>query len=413
MSKYNTEIANYIFDNYVFNQELLNHDENIKQLELLVDNKRAIKIEVPYVDEYYSPVSEYNIICKFLIKHDKTLKKYVTPDNDPLQNTKIHNRRLVLDDYMTGLKKYRLELGTYYVQLGNKSEDEYAVLTTSKDKEDRYCFSFTLYLIGEKYDKYRDKIFEKISEFKEKKKELNKNMHNRICYDFSKMDDIKFKPFDFMVFDEKEQVIDMINKWKENLPEYSKYKIVPKLSILLHGLPGTGKSTFYKALADLLDIDTVISLSPGYFIDTFSGGDNQRRYVDGVICIDDIDCICKSREDEKDNRENSAIMHNLLSFLDNPPTTFIKHNDQFYEVAIVVATTNYFDRLDDAVKRYGRFDMKIHMDYFNKEKASEFCQIYGLKLEDVVKKNITDKFKIAPAELEALCISNIDKNMKG
>jgi ATP-dependent 26S proteasome regulatory subunit len=109
-------------------------------------------------------------------------------------------------------------------------------------------------------------------------------------------------------------------------------------------------------------------------------------------------------------------MHNLLSFLDNPPTVTIDHNGKTYEVAIVVATTNYYDKLDGAVKRYGRFDKKVEMNYFNRNLADKFCKIYDLKLEDVIPKKrlpIKDDFTIAPAELEALCIANIDKGIKG
>lgn len=413
MAKYNTEVANYIFDNYIFNQELVKHDENLSQLDLLVDNKRAVRIDVPFCDDFYGLVSEYNVVCKFLIKEDKSLKKFTMVENDP-SLPRTRSRKTIIDDYMNELKQYRIEFGTYYVHLGDKSEDNYAVLHSEKDKDDSFCFSFRLYLIGPKCYKYRSKIFDKLNEYKERRKKLQKESHNRICYDFNNIDEIKFKPFDFMVFENKDEILKTIETWKNNLPKYSKYKIIPKLSVLLHGLPGTGKSTFYKALADMLDIDTVISLSPGYFLEMFGNGqEKQRRYMDGIIAIDDIDCICKSREDEKDNRENSAIMHNLLSFLDNPPTTFIKLDDQYYEVAIVVATTNYIDKLDKAVKRHGRFDLKIEMDYFNKERASEMCSIYELKLEDVINKPITDDFRIAPAELEALCISNIDKNMKG
>ena len=412
MGKYNAKIANYIYDNYVYERDLVEHEQTLKNLDLLVDNKKATKIEI-YIDRFFEPVSTYNVICKFLMKRDKSLYDYKTVEDE----SRGKSKRTVMDDYIKEFKGYDLESGTYYIHLGDKTKDEYAVFHVQADKDDDYCLQATLYFIGNKCYKYHKKMIKQLAEFKKHVKELRRSMRSRICYDFGRGEDIRFKPFDFMVFEGKDELIKSVDNWLDNLDEYEKFKIIPRLTILLYGLPGTGKSTFYKALAEKLDIDTVISLSPEYFVDLYSGEQsNTKRYAEGIICIDDIDCICKSREDENDNRENSAVMHNLLSFLDNPPTVTLEYNGKSYEVAIVVATTNYYDKLDGAVKRYGRFDKKVEMNYFDKKLAGEFCKIYDLKLEDVIPKKrlpLKDDFTIAPAELEALCIGNIDKAIKG
>jgi SpoVK/Ycf46/Vps4 family AAA+-type ATPase len=106
-------------------------------------------------------------------------------------------------------------------------------------------------------------------------------------------------------------------------------------------------------------------------------------------------------------------MSNLLSFLDNPPTFMYKaKNGVRYPVSIVIATTNYYDRLDEAVKREGRFDLKINMSYFDKNEAQEMCDLYGLKLEDLVGKIESDDWRMSPSELQALCIENVDSELK-
>ena len=84
-----------------------------------------------------------------------------------------------------------------------------------------------------------------------------------------------------------------------------------------------------------------------------------------------------------------------------------------YPISIVIATTNYYDKLDPAVKRYGRFDLTIKMDNFNKDEAQEMCDIYGLELNKVVKNSNSNKFSISPAKLQALCLKNIDNKLKG
>ena len=131
-----------------------------------------------------------------------------------------------------------------------------------------------------------------------------------------------------------------------------------------------------------------------------------------MFSIDDIDCICKSREIDN-NKDNNSQLSKLLAFLDNPPVFEFKASDGiYYPVSVVVASTNYYDKLDDAVKRYGRFDLKIEMDEFGKKEAEEMCKIYDLKLSDVVSDYNKKDFVISPSKLQALCLENIDKQMK-
>jgi hypothetical protein len=40
------------------------------------------------------------------------------------------------------------------------------------------------------------------------------------------------------------------------------------------------------------------------------------------------------------------------------------------------------------------------------------CDIYNLKLEDLVKDSNKKDFTISPSYLQALCLENIDKSMK-
>ena len=81
-------------------------------------------------------------------------------------------------------------------------------------------------------------------------------------------------------------------------------------------------------------------------------------------------------------------------------------------MSIVIATTNYYDKLDEAVKRYGRFDLKLEMNDFNKEQAEEMCSLYDLKLSDLVNNSDDINFTISPSYLQALCLENIDKALK-
>lgn len=405
------KISQYLFDDYLYNRELTSSEEILKNVDLLIDNNLAIKISSTE-DVSYSAVSRYKVASKFMCKYNKTLEKYrrtllseefgadfKTPETDPA---------------LLELSKCGLEAGTYYAYLGGGKHDDYAILRVTPDKDDNYLISFDLYIIGYNYLKYKDKYFKMYDKYKE----IQKNVKfEGISYvgGNKPFKEVKFKSFDQMIFKDKEKIIEYIDHWVDNIPKYYKYGITPKLSILLYGEPGTGKSTFTKAVAKYLGIETVMSVSPDYFSETddkMKGPGRSYRYNQFVIAVDDIDCVCKSREND-DSNENGQVLSNLLEFLDNPFTFYYKAKDGFYyPVSIIVATTNYIDKLDDAVKRYGRFDLKIEMNAFNRQQAEEMCAIYDLKLSDVFRKPIEKGFRISPSHLQALCLENIDKGLK-
>ena len=52
------------------------------------------------------------------------------------------------------------------------------------------------------------------------------------------------------------------------------------------------------------------------------------------------------------------------------------------------------------------------MKDFDKQDAEEMCNIYDLRLEDIVEDCNKKNFTISPARLQALCLENIDKSIK-
>lgn len=405
------KIAEYLYDDYIFNKEFSSTDELKRTLKLLVDNGLGCMITANEATDWLR-ISKYSIASLFMCKYNCELKKYKREpeEYDFCGSCKIAD----IDEKILSLSDTCLDNGVYYAYLGNDKHDDYAVMFVSTPApDDLYVVEFELYLIGKRFTKFKQKF----NKMYKKYRDLYQNTRNEyICYtDGRPSKEVKFKPFDKMVFTNKKDIIKYVDNWVENIPNYHKYGILPKLSIMLYGEPGTGKSTFTKALAHHLGIERVMTYAPSFFINDDNSPRNFPRtgpYIQSISSIDDIDCICNAREEDA-SRNNNNTMSTLLEFLDNPPSFYFKAKDgKEYMISIVVATTNYYDKLDPAVKRHGRFDLKVEMNQFNKDEAEEMCKIYDLKLEDIYHDKIGKDFKISPSYLQALCMENIDKNLK-
>ena len=414
----NKNIAEDIFNEYIYENDFQDNESSNEKLNLLVYNNLACKLEG--VDSVLSSNNNtYRVACKFIQKYNKTNKKY-RRRLSPYEFCGKESIVINTNDELTKLASTTLDSGVYYCQMDEKN---YAKLIVKfEDLDSRYNISYTFYIIGKQWKKWKNKFYEMLDYYNDI---VDKSENEYIYYtDGRPRVNVIFKPFDKVIMQEKDTLIKYIENWISNIPVYyDKYKIISKLSILIYGKPGTGKSTVTKAIAKYLGINSITSLSPDFFSPNNEENPRKRRssrYNDygeslgeeTVYTIDDIDCVCKSREDS-DEKENTETLMSLLSFLDNPPT-FYYHakNGKDYPISIVIATTNYFNRLDDAVKRYGRFDLKIEMDDFDRKQAQEMCDIYDLKLSDIVKNSHEKDFTISPSYLQALCLENVDKSLK-
>lgn len=407
----NMEISDRIITDFIYQKDLFKGSELLGNLETLKDNGVAVCISGSD-DVSFDGLSKYKLASKFITKYNKDLKNH---RRILLEYEFGNKQRQFVDDSaeLRKLAKCGLEKGIYCAEVETKKGSNYIVLNVDYDKRDSYLINYQLYIVGDDHLKIKDKFFKLYDKYEALSE---KNSREKISYSDNKPSKVTpFKPFSQVVFNEKDKILKYIDNWVSNIPQYYQYGMTPKLSILLHGEPGTGKSTFAKALAKYLNIDTVFSIAPSYFFDDMHNEGPKKRMIsmEHVQVIDDIDCVCKSR-DQSDEKDNTIILSNLLSYLDNPNTFYYKAKDGiYYPIAIVVATTNYYDKLDPAVKRYGRFDLKIEMTNFSIKEAKEMCDIYDLRLEDVITDPIDEKeFVISPAYLQAKCLENIDKSLK-
>lgn len=132
--------------------------------------------------------------------------------------------------------------------------------------------------------------------------------------------------------------------------------IVPK-GLLYMGPPGTGKTYFAKCLAGDANINFV-EFKMSKILDKYVG-ESERNLEKALNCfeslapvgvfIDEIDQAL-SRGDNDTNSVSRNLFGMFLAFLSEP-----KHRGKI----LWIGATNYPNKLDEALKRAGRFDKKI------------------------------------------------------
>jgi len=172
-----------------------------------------------------------------------------------------------------------------------------------------------------------------------------------------------------------------------NAETFREVGVEPPSGVLLHGPPGTGKTMLAKAVANETDA-TFIKMAGSELVRKFIG-EGARLVRDlfelaserepAVIFIDEIDAVATTRTDSKTSgdAEVQRTMMQLLSEMDG--------FDDRGEVRIMAAT-NRFDMLDEAILRPGRFDRLIEVPKPDVEGRKRILEIHASELnlgEDV------------------------------
>src|SRR6056297_967345 len=181
--------------------------------------------------------------------------------------------------------------------------------------------------------------------------------------------------------DQIREVREAVEDPLENPEQFEKVGVEPPSGVLLHGPPGTGKTMLAKAVANESDA-TFIKMAGSELVRKFIG-EGARLVRDlfelaaerepAVIFIDEIDAVAAKRTDSKTSgdAEVQRTMMQLLSEMDG--------FDDRGEIRIMAAT-NRFDMLDEAILRPGRFDRLIEVPKPGPEGREKILEIHSREI---------------------------------
>ncbi|XP_065269751.1 mitochondrial chaperone BCS1 [Emys orbicularis] len=155
-----------------------------------------------------------------------------------------------------------------------------------------------------------------------------------------------------------EKIVQDVKEFIENPKWYSERGIPYRRGYLLYGPPGCGKSSFITALAGELEYGIcLLSLSDRSLSDDRLNHLLSVAPQQSIILLEDVDAAFVSRDLAVENPTayqgmGRLTFSGLLNALDGVAST---------EARIVFMTTNHVDRLDPALVRPGRVDLKQYV----------------------------------------------------
>jgi cell division protease FtsH len=157
----------------------------------------------------------------------------------------------------------------------------------------------------------------------------------------------------------KDELMD-IAEWLREPERFAALGAKPPRGVLLYGPPGTGKTMLARAVAAQAGVD-FFAASGSSFVEMFVGRGaarirrlfkEARKSGRAVVFIDEIDAVGGSRgSGDGGSSEQEQTLNQLLVELDG--------FERSTGTVIVIAASNYVDKLDKALLRPGRFDRQV------------------------------------------------------
>lgn len=204
--------------------------------------------------------------------------------------------------------------------------------------------------------------------------------------------EVKVKPMDRVVLPPliSESIIPDVENFLKSEKWYLDICIPYKRGYCLYGPPGTGKTTLALALANFTKRNIYCLNLNSLESDTRLPEAFSQMDDEAILLIEDIDKVFSGRENV--NPSSKVTFSSLLNCLDG---AFYKHG------LITIITTNHIDKLDEALLRTGRIDMKIEVPNPSDREISKYLTLF---YEQPV--TIIGIFGMKMSDVQEICLSN-------
>ena len=207
----------------------------------------------------------------------------------------------------------------------------------------------------------------------------------------------------FLEEDKKSVILKTIDDFIKAEQWYLDNGIPYHLGMLLYGSPGTGKSSLIKAIASYMNYDI-------YYLPVRSLArleDSMDTLPEqSIIVIEDIDCekVLHTRSGNSENSDSSETAKQVRDI-----SSIVNFSDVLNVIdgvcsahgRILITTTNHIEKLDPALIRPGRIDLKVELGYVNVEIFNQFSKRFlGKEFADSIKL----KERLSCAELQNLML---------
>lgn len=190
--------------------------------------------------------------------------------------------------------------------------------------------------------------------------------------------------------EDKFKLLNILSLYKKNKETFISLGLQDKLGVLLHGLPGTGKTScinaiasylgFHLAIVDMSTVKTNEHLSMIF--------DKLNSCCENTIAVfEDIDVMT----DVVLNRESNGelTLSHFLNLLDGSLTK---------DGTIFIVTTNHKEKLDPAFVREGRFNVDIEMKLADHFQCGEIFKTFFKRELSTELLELLPEFKFSPAK---------------
>lgn len=185
----------------------------------------------------------------------------------------------------------------------------------------------------------------------------------------------------------KEKILSDIEIWKKSKPDYVRRGIPYRRGHCYHGPPGTGKTTIVKAVAKEFGFNV-------YSIDLKKTEDDHLIHLlrdiepGSILLFEDIDSTFDGR---KSLNKTGVTFSGFLNALDG-----IVEMDG----VLVIITTNHIEKMDPALLRAGRMDLKVEIGYSSEKEISNYLSSFYEKDIEIFTKGLLPMVEVQNACLE-------------